>query len=438
MVTSRPVAEFGSGLRIPGTEVTAADWVPRSLGEVLSQTDSRVAVKPDEEYERLGVRWYACGPFIKDASPGSEIKGKYLHQVRAGQFIYNRLFAWKGSFGVVSSEHDGCFVSGEFPAFDVGRGDADPEFLWRWFSLPSVWHAIESLSSGSTSTSRLRFREPELLSMRIPLPPLPEQRAIARVLRTVQEAIEATERAIEAAKELKRSMMEYLFTYGPVPVDQADQVELRETEIGAVPTTWSLSSFIDAVEIKRGQVDPKQEPYSSMLNVGPENIESETGELLPLQTASQLGLTSGKYHFTCEDVLYSKIRPYLAKAALPEFEGVCSADMYPLRPANPSLTRQMLFHYLLTGRFTQQAVSFQNRTGIPKINRTQLGRIPVPIPPRAEQEVIAESLAAVGDHVGGAARRKDSLHSLFDSLLHNLMTGKLRVVPSEVDMEISE
>jgi len=423
---------------MPEGEATARDWVQYPLGTVLQRKNRRVRVEATERYARLGVRWYAAGPFVKDVATGSEIKSRYLQSVRSGDFIYNRLFAWKGSFGLVSEEQDGCYVSDEFPVFEVDRDVADARFLWRWFSQPSVWSAIESWSSGSTRTSRLRFREPDLLNMVVPLPPLPEQRATARVLRTVQEALEATERVIEAATELKRSMMEYLFTYGPVPVDQADRVDLKETEIGAIPTRWALEPFGDAVEIAKGQINPKEAPYSSMLNVGPENVVSGTGELLPLTTASQLGLTSGKYHFTDRDVLYSKIRPYLAKAALPEFGGICSADMYPLRPISERLSRETLFHYLLSRRFTRQAISFQNRTGIPKINRAQLGSVLVPLPPCDEQPKIAGALAAAASYATHAARRKACLEDVFGTLLRDLMTGKVRVTPTEQDMEANE
>ena len=104
--------------------------------------------------------------------------------------------------------------------------------------------------------------------------------------------------------------------------------ESRETGLGSLPNDWQVARFDSMVDIAQGQVDPRQEPYRSLVNVGPENIEEGTGKLTALRTAADLGLISGKYYFASDHVLYSKIRPYLRKAALADFTGLCSADVY--------------------------------------------------------------------------------------------------------------
>ena len=198
--------------------------------------------------------------------------------------------------------------------------------------------------------------------------------------------------------------------------------KLQETELGPLPGEWNLFPFGDLVEFECGQVDPRNEPYSSMRHVGPENIAEGSGKLLECKTASELNLISGKYLFSPRDVLYSKIRPYLRKVALPDFDGVCSADMYPLRPKNGSITREFLYCWLLSDSFTRQAISFQDRTGIPKINRQQLQATWIPLPKFDEQQAIAHVLRTVQQSKEATEKAIDAARQLKASLLRHLFT----------------
>src|SRR5262245_30411549 len=88
------------------------------------------------------------------------------------------------------------------------------------------------------------------------------------------------------------------------------------TEAGVIPKTWEVRPLPTTVRIPNGQVDPRIEPYKSMVLVAPDHIESGTGRLLTKQTADDQGAISGKYLFHRGDLVYSKIRPYLRKAVL--------------------------------------------------------------------------------------------------------------------------
>jgi len=295
--------------------------------------------------------------------------------------------------------------------------EVDIHFLFGYLTL-------NPLSGEHAKTTLPSLSRPDLENYLVPFPPLPEQRRIAHVLSTIQRAIAAQDDLIAAAREVKRSLMQRLFTYGPGPEPAATQ----ETEIGEIPEHWEVMRLGNLVEIASGQVDPRELPYLKMIHIGPEDVEEGTGRILTPKTAEELGLKSGKYLFTPEDVVYSKIRPYLRKVALPSFNGICSADMYPLRPKGKMGDRCFLYYVLLSDIFTKQAVSHQQRTGIPKINRTQLKSVGIPLPNDIEeQKKIADILDATVKKIEAELNRKAALQELFKSMLHQLMTGQIRL-----------
>jgi type I restriction enzyme S subunit len=255
-------------------------------------------------------------------------------------------------------------------------------------------------------------------------PPIPQQHSIAQALKAIEKAGSARRQELELERERKAALMQHLFTHG------TRGERTKQTEIGEMPESWRAVKFAEAAEITKGQVNPTQEPYKSMPHVGPENIEQGTGRLLPAKTNEELKISSGNYLFTKNDVLYSKIRPYLnKKVALPSFDGTCSADMYPVRPRDGYMTREFLFHQLLSEQFRRQAMSFQSRTGIPKINREQLGSISLFAPTLDEQLEIASALGTCDNKIAALEQEAESLDELFRAMLEELMTGRLSTQP---------
>lgn len=189
-------------------------WPMVPVGKILSPVSRPENVDPQETYRLLGAHWYAEGLYTKDVKLGSQIQAAKLYRVEEEDFVYNRLFAWKGSFAVATKENHGCYVSNEFPCFHINRGLADGRYLWRYFSRSSVWEEALGLSSGGTPTSRNRLKEEKLLAMKIPLPPLPEQRRIVA-------RIEELAAKIEEARGLRRQAVHELEVFWAKTLTQA-------------------------------------------------------------------------------------------------------------------------------------------------------------------------------------------------------------------------
>ena len=150
----------------------------------------------------------------------------------------------------------------------------------------------------------------------------------------------------------------------------------------------------DIVKVQSGQVSPLEDPYCDMVHVGPANIESNTGRLINLKKAKEENLISGKYLFDSSMVLYSKIRPNLNKVTIADFEGICSADMYPLIPSK-SIDKKFLLFVLKQNEFLSYAIANSGRANIPKINREALLEYSTILPPLSLQLQFAERLALI-------------------------------------------
>ena len=155
-----------------------------------------------------------------------------------------------------------------------------------------------------------------------------------------------------------------------------------------IPEGWMWVRLLSVVDIATNLVQPSD--YLDYPHIAPDNIEKGTGKLLAFHTVEQEKVSSVNHLFFTGQVLYSKIRPLLRKAVLAPFDGLCSADMYPL---NTNINKKYLLYYLLSDGFNFQiAEAMSSRVKMPKINQTELMKVLLPLPPLAEQERIVERL----------------------------------------------
>ncbi len=183
-----------------------------------------------------------------------------------------------------------------------------------------------------------------------------------------------------------------------------------------LPAGWRWVRLGEVCSIVARQVDPKLPEYGALPHVSGEDIEGGRGRIGPLKTAAEDGMTSGKYLFEAGDVLYSKLRPYLRKAAVASCQGVCSADMYPIRADASQLDSTYLAWLFISDDFTAYADSESRRARMPKLNREQLFAWETPLPPLPEQKriaaVLAEQMAAVDRARAAAEARLEAARAL--------------------------
>ncbi|MBE3641228.1 restriction endonuclease subunit S [Bacillus anthracis] len=162
-----------------------------------------------------------------------------------------------------------------------------------------------------------------------------------------------------------------------------------EEKLFELPRGWEWARFGRIATIASKLVNPSD--FLDSYHIAPDNIEKGTGRLLNFRTVAQDGVTSPKHYFYEGHILYSKIRPNLSKVVLIDFQGLCSADMYPIKTYMDS---KYLLNYMLSSVFLKQATKKDNRVKMPKINQADLNNILVPVPPLQEQKRIVEKVSS--------------------------------------------
>jgi len=163
------------------------------IGDALREVSREKRIDSNTKYKLLGVKWYGKGVFLREEKYGREIKATKLYQAKNGDFIYNRLFAWKSSFALVPEEFNDCFVSNEFPLFICNTDKIVPEFLLNYILLPQNINSINNLSGGMSGISRKRFKEAEFLNFDIPEIKVEMQRNTCNKIQQVSKIMSAQE-----------------------------------------------------------------------------------------------------------------------------------------------------------------------------------------------------------------------------------------------------
>ena len=356
--------------------------------------------------------------------------------VRRGQIVYNPYVIWEGAIHILSKFEAGI-VSPVYVVLRAKQKIADPYFLDAWLRMPQAIAAYNRFATGAVNRRRA-IKKQDFWRICLPLPPLPEQKAIAQVLKSVQEAKEKTEEVIKALKEFKKSLMRHLFTYGPVPVNETDRVETRETEIDPLPAHWKVVRLGEVLTRIQYGLSKRGKKKGSYPIIRMNNIQDGRIVAYPLQYVNLNEEEFAKFRLEKQDILFNRTNSFelVGKTALFELEGdyVFASYLIRLRVFTKYVEPRFL-NYLLNWEKTQNRLKRLASRAVSQANisASKLQGFKIPLPPLSEQQQIARILRAVDRRIEAEENRKQALDDLFRSLLHNLMTAKIRLPKEFID-----
>lgn len=350
----------------------------------------RVAAKDTDEQlaasQKYGVVPQSLMMKLNSAKVMLALKGTdSFRHVEKDNFVIS-LRSFEG--GIEHSAYEGC-VS---PAYTVLEASLHmhSEFYKYLLKCEPFIAALQSSTDSLRDGKSISYEQ--FGAIHLPYCSYEEQQQIANFLdhetTKIDTLITKQEKLIELLKEKRQAVISHAVTKGlnsDAPM-KGSGVEW----LGEVPEHWAVKKFNHCAQIRGGLVDPRLEQYKELILYAPNHIEKETGKVIFKESADAQGADSNKYLCFKGEVIYSKIRPALAKVAIcDEAVALCSADMYPINAYN-GLKNLFLHWFLLSDSFTKAVILDSDRVAMPKVNREALGEYKIPVPSEREQNDICE------------------------------------------------
>lgn len=397
------------------------------LKDILNEVSRPEVIEREKPYNILGVRWYAKGLFTKDVKKGEDIKAKTIYKVEKGDFIYNRLFAWKGSFAIVTEQFNNCYVSNEFPCFKVDQERIDLHYLLWYFNQEIMWRQCLEKSEGSTAISRNRLKVGRFLSFKISLPPLSIQKEIVNKLNSsftrideitslkedtkfivgnlrlkiLQDAMMGklisqdhnNKSAFELLKDISKHK-EHLINEGKIKKEKPLPIITKEEIPYDLPHGWTWSRLGDIAKFidYRGKTPNKTTagiPLITAKNVKFGYISEEPKEYVS-ESDYEKWMTRGIPEYN--DVIFT------TEAPLGNVAQLNIRDKYALAQRTITFNlygeyQQSFLKYVLMSPIIREIIIKQaTGTTAQGIKASKLKNIPIPVPPVNEQKLIVKKL----------------------------------------------
>jgi type I restriction enzyme S subunit len=441
------------------------------MGNYLKQIKRQVMIEANKRYKLLGVKWYGKGMFLREEKLGKEIKAKKLYRVQTGDFLYNRLFAWKSSFAIVEEDFDGCFVSNEFPTFEYDQQKINAYFLLSYILQPAYIDFVNRQSGGMSSVSRKRFKEEDFVRSAFPNYTIDQQRIISGKINKIKNNLfnmtltfeeqlsylsslrqsvlqEAIEGKLTAEWRKKNPELISGENHASKLLEKIRAEKERLIKEGKIKKYKSLSQITDmekpfvlpegSVWCRLGEaivytdnldVQMKLSPSTIINYVDIDSIDNKQHKIAQIKTKKVSELSSRARRVLKKGyIVYSTVRPYLENIAFVEeemerFIGSTGFNVFKALLIDQRYIFNLLLSPYINKLYKEMMVGFNS----PSITNEQFERTTIPLPPLAEQQAIVERveklMIMINELEKQVAERKRQSERLMQSVLREAFKG---------------
>lgn len=377
------------------------------LDTLLTPAGEKVTLDERKAYRQLTVKTNGGGIVVRNKikKSGKDIKTRKQTKVEAGQFLFSKIDARNGAFGIVPKELDGAVVTAEFPLFTVNTEKVIPEFLLLVMTSDEMTSYIKSMAQGSTNRKRLDVAT--FLNIQVPLPTMDEQKRMMAEYAEMQKKVSKIEKEQD---DLPEKIQKEVFDKTNSIIKRNEHKQRLNVSLFKDMDTWSVENALDALKVKSDypmvkigdwidsfmkdkdgatlRVTPKNNPSEEFLYIGMEDVEKATGCMSGFKSKIGAEIRSGAMAVPHGYFIYGKLRPNLNKYWVnTDKEGniVCSTEffVFSLKPDVDTT----YFECILSSDIVQEQVKkYITGTGLPRINADDFLHVQIPNPPAEVQK----------------------------------------------------
>jgi type I restriction enzyme S subunit len=405
------------------------DWKVKKIKDVCDTTSGGTPSRSKPEYYESGtIPWIKTGELNQKYIFDTEEKiteiamqhssAKLIPKNSVLMAMYGATIGKTSITKIEAATNQACCAM-------ISKGEIEPEFLYYVLSFSK--DKIISLGAGGAQPN---ISQQIIRELEIPFPLQGEQRKIAAILSSVDEAIEKTEAIIEQTEKVKKGLMQQLLTKG------IGHTKFKKTEIGEIPEEWEVKSIDELVFVNPESLSNKtNEEYEfEYIDIGSVERTGKIGETVRYQFKNSP--SRARRIVRTGDTIISTVRPYLRAFAFIDNkhdQKVCSTGFAVLRPKE-KIDPVFLFQSILNDKFVEFLKSRMTGSNYPAVTATDIKEYKLGVPRDInEQTKIAKILAKYDEKLEIEEKSLEQLKCVKKALMQVLLTGKVRV---KVDDEV--
>ncbi|PXF61165.1 MAG: restriction endonuclease subunit S [Candidatus Methanogaster sp.] len=426
------------GFKETGIERIPVEWNPNIFSDVVNVNPKRSLRKGTEakyvsmadlkEFDKK-IQTH----LVKEFKGGSKFQNRDTLMARITPCLENG----KTAFVDILNEDEVGFGSTEFIVLSGKDAKTTNEFVYYLSRLPKVRDtAIKSMVGTS---GRQRVQNDVFNRLIIALPPITEQKAIAKILSDLDDKIELNRQMNATLEQIGQAIFKHWFVDFEFPNEDGKPYrssggEMVDSEMGEVPEGWGVGTIGDIAENPRRGVKPS----AILADTSYVGLEHMPRKSIALGKWGCVGdVTSGKFQFQSGEIPFGKLRPYFHKVGIAAIDGVCSTDILVIVPKHQSWFGFVLGH-MSSDEVIQYTDTISTGTKMPRANWKDLAQYEIIVPIVNVVEAFNIKINLITEMIVSNIHQSRAIAAIRDALLPKLMSGELRVPDVDKLVEVIE